>query len=64
MLFDVRKQIEWLSDGITLEPGDVICTGSCAHLPGDKFLKEGDRIVAKIDQVGELENPVVQEKIN
>lgn len=62
MLFDVSRQIEWLSEGITLEPGDVICTGSCTHLPGDKFLKEGDIVKANIDQVGQLENPVVQEK--
>jgi 2-keto-4-pentenoate hydratase/2-oxohepta-3-ene-1,7-dioic acid hydratase in catechol pathway len=61
MLFDVSKQIEWLSDGITLEPGDVICTGSCTHLPGDKFLKRGDIVKANIEKVGQLENHVVQE---
>jgi 2-keto-4-pentenoate hydratase/2-oxohepta-3-ene-1,7-dioic acid hydratase in catechol pathway len=61
MLFDVAKQIEWLSDGITLQPGDIICTGSCTHLAGDKFLKQGDEVVAKVEKVGELKNPVIQE---
>ena len=57
MLFPVYEQIATISRFITLEPGDVVFTGSpagSARSP-DQFLKAGDRIRAEIERVGVLE---------
>ncbi|MBX6351509.1 MAG: fumarylacetoacetate hydrolase family protein [Clostridia bacterium] len=62
MLWDVPAIIESLSAGLTLEPGDVIATGTgpgCgfAYEP-PRFLRPGDVVRAEIDGIGWLENPV------
>jgi 2-keto-4-pentenoate hydratase/2-oxohepta-3-ene-1,7-dioic acid hydratase in catechol pathway len=62
MIFSVRFLIEFLSQGITLEPGDVISTGTphgvgFARKP-PVFLRPGDEVVVEIDGVGRLANPV------
>ncbi len=62
MIFGVRYLISFLSRGITLEPGDVISTGT-PHGVGFArkppiFLKAGDEVVVEIDGVGRLSNPV------
>jgi 2-keto-4-pentenoate hydratase/2-oxohepta-3-ene-1,7-dioic acid hydratase in catechol pathway len=46
---------------VTLEPGDVIATGTPAGVgfPHRDFLQPGDEVVAEIDGVGRLRNPVV-----
>jgi len=62
LVFDVAKLVEFLSEIMTLEPGDVICTGT----PGGvgvamnppQFLKGGDKVTISVDQVGTLENTV------
>jgi 2-keto-4-pentenoate hydratase/2-oxohepta-3-ene-1,7-dioic acid hydratase in catechol pathway len=59
----VRDLISFLSRGITLEPGDVISTGT-PHGVGFArkppiFLKAGDQVVVEIDGVGRLSNRVV-----
>lgn len=64
LIFRIPELIEWLSRGITLEPGDVIATGTppgvgFARKP-PVFLKEGDRMEVEIDGLGVLANPVVQ----
>jgi 2-keto-4-pentenoate hydratase/2-oxohepta-3-ene-1,7-dioic acid hydratase in catechol pathway len=63
MIFGVRDLISFISRGITLEPGDVISTGT-PHGVGFArkppiFLKAGDEVVVEIDGVGRLSNPVV-----
>jgi 2-keto-4-pentenoate hydratase/2-oxohepta-3-ene-1,7-dioic acid hydratase in catechol pathway len=63
MIFGVRDLISFLSQGITLEPGDVISTGT-PHGVGFArkppiFLKAGDQVVVEIDGVGRLSNRVV-----
>jgi 2,4-diketo-3-deoxy-L-fuconate hydrolase len=63
MIFGVRDLISFISRGITLEPGDVISTGTphgvgFARKP-PMFLKAGDEVVVEIDGVGRLSNPVV-----
>jgi 2-keto-4-pentenoate hydratase/2-oxohepta-3-ene-1,7-dioic acid hydratase in catechol pathway len=63
MIFGVRDLISFISRGITLEPGDVISTGTphgvgFARKP-PMFLKTGDEVVVEIDGVGRLSNPVV-----
>lgn len=55
MVFDVPTQIEFISKYITLEPGDVISTGTPQ---GIGPIKEGDEVVCRINKIGELRNPV------
>ncbi len=62
MIFDVAALIEYLSHGITLEPGDVIATGTPPGV-GDArrppvYLKKGDVIEIEIQGLGKLINPV------
>lgn len=55
MVFDIPKQIEFISKFITLEPGDVLSTGT-PHGIGP--IADGDDVVCRIEKIGELENPV------
>lgn len=57
MIFSMRKMIAYLSSVMTLEPGDVILTGSPL---GAEMMKDGNEIVCKIAEIGELRNPVKQ----
>lgn len=62
MIFPVRELISYLSRGMTLQPGDVISTGTppgvgFARKP-QIFLKDGDTVTVEIDRLGELTNPV------
>jgi len=62
MLFPVPELIEDITSGITLEPGDVIATGSpqgvgAAQVP-PRFLHPGDVVDARIEGIGTLSNPV------
>jgi 2-keto-4-pentenoate hydratase/2-oxohepta-3-ene-1,7-dioic acid hydratase in catechol pathway len=63
MVFGVAELIEFLSRGMTLEPGDVIVTGT-PHGVGfamdpPRFLAPGDVVRCELDVLGTLENPVV-----
>ena len=63
LIFGVPELIEFLSQTITLEPGDVIATGTppgvgFARKP-PVFLRPGDEMVVDIESVGKLGNPVV-----
>ena len=64
MLFDVYEQVSYLSSAFTLEPGDVLSTGTPSgiawHRPG-KYLKPGDTVRVEISKIGALENPVIAE---
>ena len=62
MIFPVTVLIEYVSSFCTLEPGDVIATGTPAGV-GDKrtpplYLKAGDVVEVEIDRVGLLANPI------
>jgi 2-keto-4-pentenoate hydratase/2-oxohepta-3-ene-1,7-dioic acid hydratase in catechol pathway len=63
MVFGVRELIAFISEGITLEPGDLIVTGTPAGVGFARdprvFLQPGDTITVEIEGVGELTNPVV-----
>lgn len=66
MVFSVAQLIADISQGITLEPGDVIATGTPAGVgfvakPKPVFLQPGDVVEAEIEGIGVLRNPVVAE---
>ena len=56
--------IEWLSSVITLEPGDILSTGTPAgcgtFMDPPRFLQPGDTVTVSASGIGELTNPVVQ----
>jgi 2-keto-4-pentenoate hydratase/2-oxohepta-3-ene-1,7-dioic acid hydratase in catechol pathway len=62
LIFDIPTLIETLSRGMTLEPGDIIATGTPAGVgmgyTPPRYLKPGDRVSVSIDPIGLLENPV------
>lgn len=65
MLHDVPAIIELISASVTLEPGDVIATGTPAGVgvfqQPPVFLEPGDRARCEIEGIGRIENPVVDE---
>lgn len=60
MIIGAAKQVSWLSQRITLNPGDVIATGTPAGAGFEtgNFLKAGDVIRAEIDGIGTMVNPI------
>jgi 2-keto-4-pentenoate hydratase/2-oxohepta-3-ene-1,7-dioic acid hydratase in catechol pathway len=62
-IFPVAAVIEFISSFVTLEPGDVISTGTPAGVGAATatFLQPGDRIEARISQIGTLCSRVVAE---
>jgi 2-keto-4-pentenoate hydratase/2-oxohepta-3-ene-1,7-dioic acid hydratase in catechol pathway len=61
MIFTLAEQIEQLSAGMTLHPGDIILTGTPAGVGAGRgeFLKAGDVVKLWIEKIGELENRMV-----
>ena len=63
MIFDLPTIISILSAGLTLEPGDVILTGTPSGVGYAMTppcpLKDGDLVVTRIDRIGELHNRIV-----
>ncbi|MGI8312523.1 fumarylacetoacetate hydrolase family protein [Saccharopolyspora hattusasensis] len=63
MIFDVRALIAYLSSFFTLEPGDVILTGTpagCGDFRTPRLaLRPGDRLESEVEGIGRLVNPVV-----
>ena len=63
MIFDIAAQIEHLTAAFTLEPGDVIFTGTPAGVGNARTppvrLKAGDRVTVEIESIGRLENHCV-----
>jgi 2-keto-4-pentenoate hydratase/2-oxohepta-3-ene-1,7-dioic acid hydratase in catechol pathway len=62
LIFDIPTLIETLSRVMTLEPGDLIATGTCAGVgigfDPPRYLKKGDTVAITIEPIGTLENPV------
>ena len=56
MVFDIAEQISILSRIMTMEPGDVLLTGTPAGVgaPKGTFLKVGDKVEAEIAEIGSL----------
>jgi len=68
LIFDCYQLVETLSTVCTLEPGDVIATGTCSGV-GVKmkprgYMKPGDTITIEIEGIGQLTNPVIMEPEN
>jgi 2-keto-4-pentenoate hydratase/2-oxohepta-3-ene-1,7-dioic acid hydratase in catechol pathway len=63
MLFKIETLIADITSGVTLEPGDVISTGSPqgvgAAMTPPTFLQPGDVVTCNIERIGTLSNPVV-----
>ncbi|MEM9341959.1 MAG: fumarylacetoacetate hydrolase family protein [Pseudomonadota bacterium] len=62
MIFDIPTLIASLSEGMTLEPGDIIATGTPSGvgyaMEPPQFLKNGDVVVCEISGIGTLSNTV------
>jgi 2-keto-4-pentenoate hydratase/2-oxohepta-3-ene-1,7-dioic acid hydratase in catechol pathway len=67
MIYDCYQQVAHLSQAFTLEPGDVIATGTPAGIGAvrqpfpEGLLKVGDVVRVEIERIGELRNTVVEE---
>ncbi|MGQ9632896.1 MAG: fumarylacetoacetate hydrolase family protein [Bryobacteraceae bacterium] len=65
LIFRIPDLVEFLSSVFTLEPGDVVATGTPSGVGVARkppvFLKPGDEVTVRIAGVGELTNPVVAE---
>lgn len=70
MIFSCNEIISYISHYITLEPGDLILTGTpegvILGLPEDKrvWLKDGDEMTIKIEKLGELSNRLKSSTLN
>jgi 2-keto-4-pentenoate hydratase/2-oxohepta-3-ene-1,7-dioic acid hydratase in catechol pathway len=62
LIFDIPTLIAGISAGITLEPGDIIATGTPAGVgigfQPPRFLRPGDTVRIEVKGIGVLENPV------
>jgi 2-keto-4-pentenoate hydratase/2-oxohepta-3-ene-1,7-dioic acid hydratase in catechol pathway len=62
LIFDIPTLIETISKRITLEPGDLIATGTPVGVgigfTPPKFLRKGDVVEVTIEPIGTLSNPV------
>ena len=59
MVFNCSQIVSFTSRHVTLEPGDLIFTGTMGKTPA---IKPGDLLEVEIEHVGVLKNPVVAEK--
>ena len=65
LIFDCYYLVEYLSTVMTLEPGDIIATGTGSGV-GVKmkprgYMKPGDTVRVEIEKIGVLENPIISE---
>jgi 2-keto-4-pentenoate hydratase/2-oxohepta-3-ene-1,7-dioic acid hydratase in catechol pathway len=62
LIFDIQEIISVLSKGMTLEPGDIIATGTPAGVgkgfKPPKYLQSGDIVTVKVENIGTLQNTI------
>lgn len=63
MIYNIHDQIAYLSQVMTLEPGDIVATGtpSGVGIAGNRFMKEGDVVRVEVTGLGAIENRFVNE---
>ena len=61
MIFPVAAVVSFVSRWVTLEPGDILSTGTPSGVGSSTgtYLKAGDLVVAEVEGIGQLSNPVV-----
>lgn len=63
MVWSVAELVEFISRQITLEPGDLIPTGTPSGVGAFRsppvFLQPGDRVACEVEGIGTVENPVI-----
>jgi acylpyruvate hydrolase len=66
MIFRVPFIVSYISEIVTLEPGDIILTGTPAGIGNTRtppvFMKPGDTVTVEIERLGVLTNPLVAEE--
>ena len=67
LIFRIPELIAFLSSVFTLEPGDVVSTGTPSGVGFARkppvYLQPGDEVIVRIEGLGELRNPVVAETV-
>ena len=67
MIHRIEDMVAELSTAFTLEPGDVLTTGSPAGVGAlmdpPRYLAPGDRVRVEIEGLGHIENPVIEEAL-
>lgn len=67
MMFPIRQEIEYISTFMTLQPGDIIVTGTPtgagARLDPPQYLKPGDVVEVEVNSIGTLRNTVEDERV-
>jgi 2-keto-4-pentenoate hydratase/2-oxohepta-3-ene-1,7-dioic acid hydratase in catechol pathway len=67
LIFRVPELVSFLSSVFTLEPGDVVSTGTPAGVgfarKPPRYLQPGDEVVVTIEGIGDLRNPVAAESL-
>jgi 2-keto-4-pentenoate hydratase/2-oxohepta-3-ene-1,7-dioic acid hydratase in catechol pathway len=65
LIFKIPDLIAYLSSVVTLEPGDVVATGTPSGVgfvrKPPRYLQPGDEVIVTIEGLGELRNPVIAE---
>lgn len=63
MIYDIYDQIAYLSEVMTLHPGDLIATGTPAGvgIAGNRFMQAGDVVRVAVEGLGAIENRFVDE---
>ena len=68
LIFNCFELVEYLTKAFTLEPGDIIATGTPSGIgvlmKPPQLLKEGDVVRIEIEGIGQIENPVINEPDN
>ena len=67
MIFGVARLVSYVSEFMSLEPGDIIATGTppgvgLGHKPEPLYLKPGDRVRLGIEKLGEQRQTFVEWK--
>ena len=67
-MFPVAESLVYLTEGMTLEPGDILFTGTPsgvghARKPEPVWMKAGDTVEVEVEGIGILRNPIEDEKV-